>query len=219
MKRVLIVGAGGFAREVHAWFEAWQMAEASRCDDYRFAGFLDRNPKALEGVVIDAEILGDPATYQPQADEVFVCGLGLPQPKMLCCRGLQRRGAVFLTIVHPTALVGPRCSLGTGCVVCPYVVVTCDVRIGDFAVLNAHSTIGHDARLGHGVTLSGHADVTGHVTLGDEVFLSSHASVIPGVTVPDRVMVGAGSVVVRASESDVTLFGVPAVSIPTFRSK
>lgn len=219
MKKVLIVGAGGFGREVHSWFDAWRLAERGRSDQYRFAGFLDRDPKALANVAIDVPILGDPATYLPQADEVFVCGLGLPRPKMICCRGLQERGAIFLTVVHPTAVIGPRCSFGIGCVICPYVVVTCDVQVGDFAVLNLHATIGHDARLGNGVTLSGHADVTGHVTLGDEVFLSSHASVIPGVKVPDRVMVGAGSVVVRASDSDVTMFGVPATPLPSFRTK
>jgi sugar O-acyltransferase (sialic acid O-acetyltransferase NeuD family) len=217
MKRVLIVGAGGFGREVHTWFEEWRLADPARQGGYLFAGFLDRDPQALAGLAIDAPILGDPATYQPTEADVFICGLGLPKPKMICCRGLQVRGAVFLTIVHPTAIIGPRCTFGVGCVVCPYVVVTCDVQVGDFAVLNLHATIGHDARLGHGVTLSGHADVTGHVTLGDEVFLSSHASVIPGVKVPDRVLVGAGSVVVRADDSDVTMFGVPATPLPTFR--
>lgn len=217
MKRVIIVGAGGFGREVLGWFTDWRNAQAFRQEEFGFAGFLDRNAEALTGSGLDAPILGDPGTYQPQPDEVFVCGLGLPRPRMLCCRGLQARGADFLTVIHPSAMVGARSSFGVGCILCPYVVVTCDVQVGDFAVLNLHATVGHDARLGHGVTLSDHADVTGHVVLGDEVFLASHASVIPGVHVPDRVLVGAGSVVVRASESDVTMFGVPAMPIPSIR--
>jgi acetyltransferase-like isoleucine patch superfamily enzyme len=55
-----------------------------------------------------------------------------------------------------------------------------------------------------------HADVTGRVTVGESVTIGSHASLLPGVKVGDRAIIGAGSVVNRDVEPDVTVVGVPA---------
>ena len=186
------------------------MAEASRCDDYRFAGFLDRNPKALEGVVIDAEILGDPATYQPQADEVFVCGLGLPQPKMLCCRGLQRRGAVFLTIVHPTAIVSPFASIGAGSVLCAGAIVSPFANIGAAAIINTAATVDHDCILADGVHVSPGAHIGGSVQVGEASWIGIGAAVRQGIFIGSDVVIGAGAAVVSTVGDALTVAGVPA---------
>jgi acetyltransferase-like isoleucine patch superfamily enzyme len=55
-----------------------------------------------------------------------------------------------------------------------------------------------------------HVDVTGNVKIGAGVTIGSHASLLPGVTIGDRTIIGAGSVVNRDVEGDVTVVGVPA---------
>lgn len=205
MKKLLIVGAGGFGREMHAWVR--QHPDHGRA--WTFAGFLDDNPAALAGFGDFAPIL--PLTgHRPTADEIFVCGLGLPPQKEKLVGPLRAAGAEFLTFVHPRACVGERVRLGTGVVLCPGAIVSADVELGDFVMVNLHSTVGHDADIGDWSTLSAHCDVTGRVRVADRVFLGSRVSIIPGRQIGARAVLGAGAVVITDVPAGVTMVGNPA---------
>ena len=213
MKRLLIVGAGGFGREVLNW--ALDIPKDKR--DWEVAGFLDANPAALEGFSrIHYEIFADPLNYSPQEKDLFVCAIGTPVIKLQICKTLVQKGATFITLIHPTAVIGHGCTLGVGCLFCPGSIVTADVCINDFVTLNAYATVGHDAKIGTGCTLSGHVDVTGFSVLGEGVFLGSHAVVLPGAQVGDYATVGAGSVVLKKVKPGATVMGVPAKQIAGF---
>jgi sugar O-acyltransferase (sialic acid O-acetyltransferase NeuD family) len=209
MDRLMILGAGGFGRELCGWLRSIQPAQSR----WELAGFLDADPRALDDTGMDLPILGDPATFVPAAGDLLACGIGNPQLKRRLVTGLEQRGAAFLTVVHSSVIVGPACQLGRGCVLCPQVVVTTNVRLGDFVTLNVASTIGHDATVGSWSTINGHADVTGKCTLAQFVFLGSHAVVVPGKAVGQNSVVGAGSVVVRNVPPGCTVFGSPARTV------
>ena len=205
MKKLLIVGAGGFGRELHAW--ARQHPDHGRA--WTFGAFLDDNPAALKRFGDFAPVR--PLTgHRPAADEVFLCGLGLPPQKEQLIAPLVAAGAEFLTFIHPRALVGERVRLGRGVVLCPGAIISADVELGEFAMVNLHATIGHDARLGDWSTVSAHGDLTGRVEVADRVFLGSRVSVIPGKKVGSRAVLGAGAVVIADVPPGVTVVGNPA---------
>ena len=209
MTRIIIVGAGGFGREILSWSkDAFKLKK-----DFEIVGFLDADSQALRGYECNLPVLGDPSEYQPGCDDRFVCALGQPKVKLKVCKDLKVKGGQFLTMVHPSAVVGDRCILGEGCVLCPGAVVTTDVTLGDFVTINAQATVGHDAVVGDGSTLSGHADVTGFAQLGEGVFLGSHACVLPKAKVGSFAIVGAGTVVLCNVKPNSTVFGVPAKKV------
>lgn len=205
MKKLLIVGAGGFGRELYAW--ASQHPDCG-CQ-WQLAGFLDDNPEALKPFGSFAPIF--PLTgHRPAADQLHLVGLGMPALKEKLIAPLVSAGAEFLTFVHPSAILGARVSLGRGVVVCPGAVLSVDIDVGEFAMVNLNSTIGHDARLGPWTSLSAQCDITGHVQVADRVFLGSRSTIIPGKTVGSRATVGAGAVVVTDVPAAVTVVGIPA---------
>lgn len=206
MKKILIVGAGGFGREILSWVKDTFEGK----DGFEIVGFLDADSHVLDNYECPFPILGDPSTYQPRPDDQFVCALGQPKIKLKVCKDLKDKGGSFLTLIHPTAVVGDRCTFGEGCVLCPGAVITTDVTLGDFVIINAQATVGHDASIGDGSTLSGHADVTGFAQLGEGVFMGSHACVLPNAKIGDYATVGAGSVVLRKVKPHTTVMGVPA---------
>jgi sugar O-acyltransferase (sialic acid O-acetyltransferase NeuD family) len=204
-KRLLIIGAGAFGREVLGWAQ-----HAEPTSDWTIGGFLNSDPNSLDGFGIEKEIFGNPDEYVPQPNDVFVCAIGDPQVKLRICRGSEQRGGQFISLVHPTSVIGPNCKLGEGAILCPQTVLTTNVTLGRYVTLNVGSTIGHDVVVGDGCTLSGHCDLTGGVQLGKGVFFGSHAVVLPGGRVGDFATVGAGSVVLRKVRPHTTVMGVPA---------
>jgi sugar O-acyltransferase (sialic acid O-acetyltransferase NeuD family) len=208
-KRLLIVGAGGCGREVLQW--ACDVEASS--PGWKVAGFLDSNPAALDGFDVPYPILGDAVSYLPSDSDVFVCSLGDPRRKLELVRGLLKRGARFATLVHPTVIVGARNRIGMGCILCPRVLVTTDIVLGNFVTLNFGATVAHDSVIGDGCILNPHCDINGNVRLGEGVYVGTQAVVLPGAQVGDYAKIGAGAVVLRSVAAGSTVVGVPAKAV------
>jgi sugar O-acyltransferase (sialic acid O-acetyltransferase NeuD family) len=212
MRRLLIVGAGGFGREVLGW--ALEQQKHQR--EWIVAGFLDSNPLALNGYNVPYKILGDPNTFVTADNDRFICAIGDPATKLRVAGQVRSHGGRFVNLIHPTAVIGPDCSLGEGCIICPNAVLTTHVRLDSFVTVNVGACVGHDAQIGTGCTLSPHVDINGHAVVGEGVFLGTHASILPSAIVGNYAIVGAGSVVLRKVQPRTTVLGVPARQVTGF---
>lgn len=203
---LFIVGAGGFGREMYCWLQ--DLTEWAR--DWQFAGFLDDNMSALEGFDYDAEVVATASDFTPKKGQVFVCGIGNVEMKHKVCAPLLNKGADFIRIIHPSAVLGANVHLGAGVVVCPGVKLSCDIKLGDMVMLNLNTTIGHDASVDAWSTLSPQSNINGGVRIGMQVFLGSNATILPGISIGNNAFVGAGSVVMREVKPGQRVFGNPA---------
>jgi len=206
MKKLYIVGAGGFGRELGAW-----LRHSPECGHaWELTGFLDDDPSALAGVSDALPLVSSITDFQPDPDDLLICGLGQPAVKRRVVQQLRERGAVFIGFTHPSVILGERVRLGEGVVLCPGAILTSDIRLGDFALINCHSSLGHDTVLEDFVTISGHCDLTSRCHIGEEAFLGSGVRLRPGVKVGAAAVVGIGSVVIQAVPPSSTVFGNPA---------
>ena len=203
-RRILIVGAGGFGREVLQWaWDAWP----NDCD--RIGGFLSADADMLDGCNCGIGIVGAPDDHRPAIGERFLLAIGVPYIRRRVAESLIARGAEFLTLVHPTAIVATSACIGAGSIVCPYSIVSDSARLGRFVAMNYYSSLGHDASAGEFAVLSPYATLGGHAHIEDDVFLGLHVSVGPGKTVGARSKVSANSCVLSTAPSDSLIFGVP----------
>ncbi len=204
--KLIIIGAGGFGREMLAW--ARQSVQYER--EWTLKGFIDDNLAALDGKGTQAPLLSTIADYEPQNEDVFICAIGVPSLKRRCCELLLGRGARFSRVIHRTAVIGDNVDLGEGVVMCPYSVTSANNRLGRFVALNLHATVDHDACVDDFSQINCHCDLTASVNIGKGVFLGSRVSVIPGVSIGDGAYIGAGSVVTRDIPAGAKAYGVPA---------
>ena len=209
VRRLFIVGAGGFGREVYSWLRQTAEWETS----WKFAGFLDENDFQALPEDFPASIVGNPLHFELKRGDQIVIAIGEPVARLKIAAALRERDAAFPLVRHPNASIGFGCHLGVGCILCPGAVLTTNVTLGDFVIMNVHASVGHDARLGAGTTLSGHVDVTGFADVGEGVFFGSHASVLPRAKIGAYAKIGAGSVVLRNVKAGATVMGVPAKQI------
>ncbi len=209
MKKILIVGAGGFGRELLQWIRDINAVEPT----WQVAGFLDDNLHALDGLDIGCSVVGTISGWKPQSDEVFALALGSPAAKRAVVASLQARGAAFATVIHPTALVSPYAVYGEGLIMFPFSKLSCQTTVGDHVTILS-TQIGHDNVIGDFTVVSGGCNILRNVRLGADVFVAAGVCVAQDVVVGDGAYLGLGSVVVKDVAPHTKVFGCPARAVP-----
>jgi len=200
-RRIVVIGGGGFGREVVELIADVNAAPGGAMWD--LVGILD------DGSPDGALLARLETTHLGPVEHVIAVG-GCQARAAIDARCLEwgRRAA---TLVHPTAVVGRRSvDLGEGSILCAHSTATTNVVLGRHVHLNPHASIGHDTTVGDHTTLTPQAAVAGEVTIGDRVFVGTAAVVGPRLQVGADVLVGAGAVVVDDVPAGLTIAGVPA---------
>lgn len=205
---IVIIGAGGFGREVLDVLRA--VATASDSDE--FLGFVAADePDSHLLDRIGATWLGteDVLSSLPKETQ-FLIGIGSPEVREAIDQRVTALGLEAGSAVHPSATFGAANAIAAGVVICSHVSVTTNIQIGRHVHVNLNSTIGHDAILEDYVTINPGANISGSVRLEKGVTIGTGAAVIQGITVGEGATVGAGAVVVRDVRAGVVVKGVPA---------
>lgn len=206
MKQLIIIGAGGFGRELFGVArEALGYGTA-----FVIKGFLDDNLHALDGFHGYPPILGTLADYTLAPDDVFITALGNVKTRKACATALAARGAKFQAIVHTSAYLGPNTVVAPGAFIANYAVLTADVVVGAHACVFPHAAIGHDCRLGAYSHIYASVVLGGGVQVGDCAVIYPGANVVPRITIGADATVGIGATVVAEVPAQTTVFGNPA---------
>lgn len=209
---LVIIGAGGFGREVLDVVQAVDLLGASADLRRKCLGFIDDG--TVDGDRLErvgATHLGGSGDLHRFEGARFVVGVGDPAVReRLAARAVDAGLTPAPALVHPAATLGADVTLGGGTVVCAGVRITTNVRVGEHVHLNINSTVGHDAAVEDYVTVNPLAAVSGDVTLRRGSMVGTTACVNQGLEVGAGAVVGSGAAVVRDVPGSVTVVGVPA---------
>lgn len=208
---IVIVGAGGFAREAADVVEA--VNAASGTPVWEMAGFFDDAPADRNLTRLQERglaYLGPIPTEWDGPNINFVIGIGDPAVRETLAARLERLGWEAAVLVHPAAVIGSQAVLEVGSVVCGGVQVSTNVQLGRHVHLNPNATVGHDAILGDFVSVNPAATVSGEVHVETGTLLGAASIVLQGLTVGARALVGSAACVVRDVPAGATVKGVPA---------
>jgi sugar O-acyltransferase (sialic acid O-acetyltransferase NeuD family) len=207
-RRLCIVGAGGFGREV-AWLveQCW----GDKVQPVFLVDGVEHLCAPVNG--IEVVLLSG---VRPDPDTRYVVAVGDPLHRQRLARACGELGLAPATIVHPRAEMSRRIALGAGTIVCAGVIATTEIVTGTHVHINLDCTIGHDVRIGDFSTLAPGVHVSGHVAIGASVYIGTGASVINGLSgaplvIGDGAVVAAGACVTRSVDAGAMVAGVPAV--------
>lgn len=206
---IVIIGAGGFAREIEALLPTF-LPDSK----HRLKGFLGKDQGVPSENDLSDRLLGDPETYSPEPNDRFVLAIGNMDARRRTVEALMSKGAEFLTLVHPTAYVAPTAKLEPGVLIYPFACVSNNARLATAVKLNYYASVGHDTQLGKYCLLAPYATVNGFGILADEVYLSTHSTVAPQVNVGYASKVSANSAVMKDVPDNSLVFGVPGRVVP-----
>ena len=207
-KKLYIIGAGGFGREV-----AWLVERInSRKGEWNLVGFIDDNPAVADTLVGGVPVVGTIDSLLDLDSEAWcVCAIGSVGVRRQIIKKLENCSNLhFPILLDPDVSFSSSVSIGEGSIICAGSIITVDVSIGRHVIVNLNCTVGHDAEIGDFTTVAPSVDICGHVTIGECCNIGVGAQIIQGITIEHDSVVGAGAVVVRDASISGTYVGVPA---------
>jgi sugar O-acyltransferase (sialic acid O-acetyltransferase NeuD family) len=196
VKKLAIIGAGGFGREAYYHALAAIRTYGSQREIRFFA-----DDKYADGDVLPLSKF-DPMTFDA------VIAIGNPSARQRIAESMSAL-TTFATIKNPSSEV-MNSRIGDGSIICSGVVITDNVSIGRHVHINLNATIGHDCIICDYVTIAPGANISGNVTIGQRCNIGTNAAIREKVTICDDVVIGMGCVVLQDITEAGTYVGIPA---------
>ena len=194
MKKIVIIGASGFGREI-AWIVE-RINAATPCIEV--LGFCDDAEGKREGRCAGYPLLGpvEDAAAMYGAIGCF-CAVGDNRMRRMLTERAVAIGLEPVTLADPSAVIAPNVTLGKGCYVGIGSVVSVGSKIGDGVLINHQVCVGHDVTMGVFSQACPGVCVSGGCSIGEGALLGTNAGVIPLKTIGAWSTVGAGSMALR----------------------
>lgn len=210
MSELVIIGSGGFAKEL-AWL--WAECKNSGQNVPELIGFISEDDSfpAWNGI----PTLGNDswAASNLSKDVSFLIGVGQSSLRKDLALKYESMGLKTITLIHPSVTLGTNTHLGSGTVICAGCTITVEVQIGRHVLCNLHTTIGHDSVVGDFSVISPGVHISGYTAVGECVELGTGAVTVPGVHISDQTIIGAGTVITKDLPQPGTYVGNPARKI------
>lgn len=197
-KRIIIIGASGHGK----------VAADIAANTYEEIYFLD---DALMAECMGYPVVGKSTEYQKYIDNAdFFVAIGNARTRCKILENLKLDGASIATLIHPSAVVAQRVSIGMGSIVMAGAVIHPDTVIGTGCIINTCASVDHDGVIGDFVHVSVGVHLAGTVEVGKNTFIGAGATIINNVCITEDCIIGAGAVVINNILNAGTYAGVPA---------
>jgi sugar O-acyltransferase (sialic acid O-acetyltransferase NeuD family) len=116
----------------------------------------------------------------------------------------------FPIVRHPSAIVAASAEIGQGVAILAGSHVGPGSRVGDFCIVNTHSSIDHDCTMHEFSSIAPGVSTGGLVEIGECSAIGVGASISDRISIGRHTVVGTGAVVVRDIPDLVVAYGNPA---------
>ena len=204
IKDVVILGAGGFAKEVYEMVLDQGI--------YNMLGWIvDPQYTPPETRIYGFPVLGGFDWLEGKVDKIMaIPAIGPPELRMEFVRRCERYGIRLATVIHPSVSLSRWATLGEGIVVCHHCVIRNEVKLGRAVQINMECVAGHGVVMEDFATLAMGVQVTGGTLLGEGCYIGSGVTFSRAWKVGKWSRIGSGASVASDIPDNATAVGVPS---------
>ncbi len=206
MKDLAIYGAGGLGREIYCMLKNAPSSE----NKWNFIGFFDDNFEAGIKNYYGKYLGGmkEINIWETPLDVAVAVGSGETVKKIV--------EKISNPLVNfPNIICGSKFAdennfiIGKGNII-KNSSFSCNVKIGDFNLMNNQVAFGHDCIVGDFNTFMPNVRISGEVCIGNNNFFGVGSIVLQQITISHHVKLGAGSVLMKKAKPGCLYIGNPA---------
>ena len=208
LKDIAIFGVGGFGREVLALIKDINKANPQ----YNIVGFFDDGHEKGE-MVNGYPVLGKSEELNAWPTEICIAvSIGDPKIKKHVVSKISNLNVKYPTLIHPNVIIGDSeyVKIGKGCIICAGNIITTNIEIGDFVILNLYCTVGHDVVIKNYAAFMPSCNISGEVLIEEGVYCGTGTEIINQISIGEFATIGAGAVVTKSLPGHCTAVGMPA---------
>lgn len=199
-----IYGSGGLGREV-CEISLRRNAISSLWDKIIFIDDINEEGKFFNTDRVKFE------TLKEHKDQIeCIVAVGEPSTREKLYNKLLSEKIKVTTLIDPTAIISPTCTIKEGTIVCEYATIHTGVEIGNNVLVQPFCDIGHDIKIGNHSILSPFCAPGGNAIFGDRTYVGMHSTVKERLIIGNDVIIGMGSVVFKDIPDGMTAVGNPA---------
>jgi len=211
MEEIVVYGAGGFGREIACLINSINMIEKQ----WEFIGFIDDGlPAGTKNSF--GQVLGNIDFLNSCSKKVAVA-ISIANPAILkkITSEITNPNVWFPNLVSPDVKFHDpgSFSIGIGNILFFSCRISCNVKIGNFNLMNSLASLGHDVRLGDRNVVNPTVRISGNCTVGNDNFFGLGSIILPGLKIGNKTRIGVSSVVIRNTSDGALYFGNPAKKV------
>ncbi|SHN44853.1 acetyltransferase [Chitinophaga sp. CF418] len=195
IRKIFLYGAGGHAKVI---------LELLELNGQHCAGIYDEHGASTDlfGYPISGSLNGE--YKEANSAMIIAVGNNLVRKKLA-----GKLSAKWATIIHPSANISSRSTIGSGTVVMAGVSINSGVKAGDHVIINTNCSVDHDCVLADYVHISPNVALAGNVQVGEGTHVGIGTAVIQGIKIGKWATIGAGSVIIRDVPDYAVVVGNP----------
>jgi sugar O-acyltransferase (sialic acid O-acetyltransferase NeuD family) len=211
MKKLVIYGAGGFGREIACLVNSINKVK----NEWEMVGFID------DGLPVGhfnkfGKVIGNLETLNSFPGEIAVA-ISVASPEILkkLTDTISNPNVWYPNLIAPDVKFHDPDSFikGVGNIIFFSCRISCDVKIGNFNLMNSLISLGHDVNIGDRNVLNPVVRISGDCKVGNDNFFGVNSLILQGIKIGSNTRIGAASVVMRNTRDSSLYFGNPAKRI------
>lgn len=201
MKKIIILGSGGFFKEQFYWLQD----SLKKKKNYKIEAIVSTENQSQK--LFNIPIINEKKIPKSKNILLYIA-IGSTKVRAKIIKKFKNYN--FYTLIHPSAIISQGAIIGKGCTISPNTIIAGDAKIGDFNLFNFSSMISHDCIIGENNIFSPSSKILGWAKMGNNNYFGAGAIMLPKIKIGNNNTIGANSTLTKNFNNNQTLIGTPA---------
>jgi acetyltransferase-like isoleucine patch superfamily enzyme len=141
LKELYIIGASGFASEITEYI--------LNNNEFKINGYFDISENDYKKYKYKAPFLGNEQDFNFSENDNVIIAIANYKLRDKIYQNLKSKGVNFPNLIHKTAFISKSSIIDENSIICPFVTLTSNIKIGKNFQANIYSYIAHDCIMLH----------------------------------------------------------------------